>query len=102
MSDERAQELHKELEGMLGEAPGPLEGTRGRLRAIEFEFRSLSGVTAYTREKLGEATEYLSIWLSDRRWQSYGPDPTRLRHQTLLALSKLRDAIRADLGACRS
>jgi hypothetical protein len=88
MTRDEAIALHRELEALLARGPGGIdEGVRHQLQRIEFAVRS--GVEPYFRMKVGEACNYLRIWLSPRQWQQWGQDPKNFQSIVSSAVYKV-------------
>src|SRR5438105_680802 len=89
MNREDLLPLHRRLEALLERQPGSLDDdVRHELRRIEFAIQGAPDT--YLREKVGEACEYLTVWLSPGRSQQYGVEKSRV-----LAVNAVANVLRA-------
>ena len=88
--------LHGELETLRARGPGGIdEDVRHQLQRIEFALGGAPETDSYLREKVGQACNYLGIWLSPRKWQQWDRDPKIFQGIVSNAVYSVRRAIDA-------
>lgn len=88
-----ASALCDELYEMIGDGPGDIPGSRERIAVIAALFSSHPN--GYVREKARDATEFLDMWRSPRKWQQWGQGPTHLCAMVRNSVGSLRMAIQS-------
>jgi len=93
MTEKEALKLCDELGDIIGDAPGTMLNSRKRAKKILSSMNSDPQATPYLREKTSDLMQFLEIWRSERRWMTYGDDPSRLRSIVHNCLGKLEGAV---------
>lgn len=97
MRREDALRLVQDMRAMVGDLPGPIYDSAGRLKRIAFALNGCDGVTGYFREKVVAAVDFTGIWCSERRWRQWGDDPAGLHSIVLGNLWSLEQVIEQEL-----
>lgn len=99
MTHADALQLHGELTKLASRPPGADEEGKKKMNQILFRFSCDTDCGGYLREKASEVGSFLDPWLSARKWQRWGDDPSNLRAILNQCLYKLKRAIDQDFAA---